>query len=980
MRAAISCQRRGILSSGKIGLTIRYMGPANDASAAMEFGRFRVLPRRRQLIADNQPVELGGRGFDLLMALIETRGEVVSKQTLMERVWPGRIVDENNLLIQMSVLRRALAADSHLIRTIARQGYQFTGEIRTILDEPDVRAVAELPEQVPPLSRPSTNLPESVSELIGRGAELEKILDLSASRRLVTLTGAGGIGKTRLGFEVARELLPKFADGVWVAELAPLSDPDLVPVTVASVLRVKLTSRMASPESIAAALGSKQILLVLDNCEHVLDAAAQMAEALLRANPAARVIATSREPLRAEGEWVYRVPPLAVPPLDNPDSEDPLRYGAVRLFAERAREAAANVSPDARLSASIAGICRRLDGIPLAIELAAARAASMGIDGLAAQLEDRFRILTTGRRTVMPRHQTLRGTFDWSYGLLTELERAGLRRLAVFAGGFAPRDAGAVVADDEIPILEVDDCLARLVAKSLVTADVGGPVPRYRLLETTRAYALEKLAGSGEFDAVARCHANHYLDLFERAEVEADTRPTQEWLADYGLQIDNLRAALDWAFSPLGDTSIGVRLTAAAVPLWVHLSPAEECRARVERALAAMAAAAGRDTRREMQLNAALAASLKYSRGAVAEIEASATKALQIAESRDDIEYQLRSLWHLWSFRISSGQHHAALTMAERFQALAATRSGPSDRLIGERVIGVSRYYLGDLLDARRHLERVLAYDVTPARTLQFVRFQVDPWAGARAFLSRILWLQGLPDQAMRSAERSVAEARATHHATSLGFALAGAAFPIALWSGDLTAAERYVDMLLDQSTTHGLARWSNFGRCYQGALVIHRGDFDSGMQNLRAAFAEPAKAESARLSAFIITATASYAGQIADGLPAIEEAIVQSELIEERWLIAELLRVKGETLLWRRAPGAAAEAESHFHRALDLARQQGALSWELRAATSLARLWRDQDRRRQAHELLAPVYDRFTEGFASVDLRTAKALIEEIS
>jgi len=330
-----------------------------------------------------------------------------------------------------------------------------------------------------------------------------------------------------------------------------------------------------------------------------------------------------------------------------------------------------------------------------------------------------------------------------------------------------------------------------------------------------------------------------------------------------------------------------------------------------------MAAAAGRDARREMQLNAALAASLKYSRGAVAEIEASGTKALQIAESCDDIEHQLRSLWHLWSLRISSGQHRAALTMAERFQALAAKRSDSSDRVSGERMLGVSRYYLGDLLNARRHLERVLAYDVTPARTWQFVRVQVDPRAGARAFHSRILWLQGLPDQAMRSAESSVAEARATHHAASLGLPLAAAACPIALWFGDLAAAERYVDMLLDQSTTHGLARWSSFGRCYQGLIAIRRGDVTTGLRLLRDASDEPAAAGSAtRLSASLISAASRHAGQIADGLPAIEEAIVRSEFTEERWLIAEVLRVKGEILLWRGAPGAAAEAESQLCRA----------------------------------------------------------------
>jgi predicted ATPase len=233
----------------------------------------------------------------------------------------------------------------------------------------------------------------------------------------------------------------------------------------------------------------------------------------------------------------------------------------------------------------------------------------------------------------------------------------------------------------------------------------------------------------------------------------------------------------------------------------------------------------------------------------------------------------------------------------------------------------------------------------------------------------------------MRTAERSVADARATNHATSLGNALAVAACPIALWSGDLAAAEHYVEMLLDHSTRYVLGRWRAFGRCYQGLLVIQRGDVDAGLRLLRAVFAEPTTADSAaRLFAFLISATPGHAGQIAGRLTAFEEAIDRSGLTEERWLSAELLRVKGEYLLLRGAPGAEAAAEDHFRQALDCARRQGALSWELRAATSLARLWRDQARNKEACALLAPVYDRFTEGFATADLRAAKSLIEEIS
>jgi predicted ATPase len=332
----------------------------------------------------------------------------------------------------------------------------------------------------------------------------------------------------------------------------------------------------------------------------------------------------------------------------------------------------------------------------------------------------------------------------------------------------------------------------------------------------------------------------------------------------------------------------------------------------------------------------------------------------------------------LWSFYTGSGRHHVALTLAQRFHALAATRSDPNDRLIGDRIIGTSQYYLGDLLSAQCHLERVLARYVAPAQKWQIFRFEVDQWAAARISLARILWLQGLPDQAMRTAESSVADARATNHAMSLGQALALAACPIALFMGDLGAAEHYVEMLVDHSTRHALARWRAWGLSHQGMLAIKRGDLSSGLRLLRAGLQEPGAAGTVpQFFTSLLAEALGRAGQIADGLAAIEEAIGRSEPTEERWAIAEFLRIKGELLLLQRERDAAAAAEDHFRQALDWARRQGALSWELRAATSLARLLRDQNRSTEAIALLAPVYDRFTEGFDTDDLKAAKAMID---
>lgn len=954
------------------------MDLTSETPAIIEFGRFRVLPHRRELLADGRPVQLGGRTFDVLMALIEASGVVVSKDALMNRVWPNRIVEESSLHVQISALRNAFGADRKLIRTISGRGYQFTGEVRTVSARPDTQAVVPTAVSVPAPSRPQTNLSEPVTELIGREVEVQEVLGLTATRRLVTLTGAGGIGKTRLGLEVARRLLPEFADGVWIIELAPLSDPDLVPATVATALGLDLAGDVVSPERIANALVAKQLLLVLDNCEHLVGAAASMAEAVVRASPAARVMATSREPLRAEGEWLYRVPQLAVPTEGSWDEEDPLRYGAVRLFVARARAAEPQYSPDGRGVAAITAICRHLDGIPLAIELAAAHMNAFGVEELADRLDHCFDLLTSGRRTALPRHQTLRATLDWSYQLLSEPERVVLRRLAIFAGGFTLQAASTIASTDQIAGSNIVDCAANLVAKSLVAADLDGATGWYRLLETTRAYALEKLTQSGEFEQGARRHAEYCRDLLERAEAEPETRPASEWLAAYGRRIYNLRAALDWAFSPGGDASLGVALTAAAVPLWMQLSLVDECGGRAEQALAVLSGGASPDTRREIKLRAALAVSLRYSRGAVPETGAALTKALELAERLDDVDYQLRSLWELSSFHINSGQYSAALALAQRFCTLAANRSDPGDRLIGERLIGVSEHLLGDQESARRHLERVLADDIIPGRK-QVIPFQVDPQVAARVFLARILWLQGFPDQAMRSAESCVEDARAANHGLSFCYALAHGACLIALLIGDLAAADHYVGMLLDHPTGHWLTPWRAYGRCHQGALAIERGDLNAGLRLLRAAFELDRGSRSAlvRVNTVLMIEALGRTGQILDGLALVEGAIARSEETEGRWLIADFLRVKAELLLLRSADGAATAAEDHFRQALDWARQQGALSWELRAATSLARLLRDQNRSAEAMALLAPIYNRFTEGFETADLKAAKALID---
>jgi len=958
-----------------------------ELPVSVAFGRFRLLPHRRELLANGQPIKLGGRAYDVLLALIEAHGAVVSKEALIAGVWAGRIVEENALQVQISVLRAALR-EPGLIRTVSGRGYQFTGTIEPLARDVSERPGAGLPEASRCLVPPTSNLPEPLSELIGRSDAISECLSLADKHRLVTFTGAGGIGKTRLAVATAHRLLPEFADGVWLAEFSPLADPGLVPAAVATALGLGLAGDITA-RRVAQALAGRRILLLLDTCEHVVAAAAMMTEALLQANLRLHVIATSREPLKAEGEWVYPVPPLAVPGENTDNDGSFLQYGGVRLFLERARAVKPHFAPDQGQTAMMAGICRRLDGMPLAIELAAARAATLGIEELAARIDDRFDLLSGGRRTALPRHQTLRATLDWSHDLLPELERTILHRLAVFAGAFNFEAASAIASGPDIGSLEVLDGLPNLVTKSLVAVDFHDAEVRYRLLDTTRAYALEKLDDNGERERLLRRHAEYYRDLFERAEAEWETRPTVEWLENYVWCIGNLRAALDWAFSPSGDASIGVALTAAAVPLWMHLSLLGECRGRAEQALAACDLGKGGDPRRQMKLYAALASSSYWGAAgmhthvAVAELGALWTKELEIAERLDDAEYQLRALWGLCGFHLGIGDFQIALETAQRFRTLAAKRQRRNDELSGERMTGIVQHFLGDQVSARRHTEHMLAnFIVSDERPHDAIRFQFDQRVVARTILARILWLQGFPDEALRTAKGAVDEARAINHPVSLCHALTFAACPIMLWVDDLAAAEHYIALLFALSARYALPSWDAMGRTFQGVLAIRRGDLGPGLRQLRADFDELG-AVSDWISALLLNELASgfaRAGQTAEGLAAVEQAIERAEHTKARWLLPELLRIKGELLLLRTPTGATVTAGDHFRHALVWARRQGALSLELRAAASLARLLHYQGSSADAKTVLQPVYDRFTEGFDTTDLKAARALLDAFS
>ncbi|HUN40289.1 MAG TPA: winged helix-turn-helix domain-containing protein [Acetobacteraceae bacterium] len=944
----------------------------------ISFGPFRLIPTQRLLLEGDKPVRLGSRAFEILVALVERAGEVIRKEDLLARVWPRTFVEDSNLKLQVSTLRRALGdgqGGRRYVLTIPGQGYNFVAPV-------NVESPAATPPPAAIAPARAHNLPLALTRMIGREEAVAALVSRLSRERLVTIVGAGGIGKTTIALAVAEHTIPDYEHGVWMIDLAPVGDPRLVPSAVATVLGLEIRSDNPLP-GLAAGLRDKRMLLLLDNCEHVIEAAAVLATEVLSQAPGVTMLATSRELLAIAGEAGYRLGPLTSPlPSPGVTAAEAAAFPAVQLFVERVT---ANVEDFALTDTNVSlvvEICRRLDGLPLAIEFAAPRVEALGIQGLAARLDDSLPVLNGWRRTATPRHRTMGAVLDWSYQLLKEDEQQFLRALGIFSGTFTVEAAAAVAADSAAGSGDAINRLADLVAKSLVVADVSETIPRFRLLDTTRGYALGKLREASEWQEYAHRHAEYLRDVMRIAEAEWETRTTLEWRASYAQQTDDVRAALNWAFSPAGDTMIDVALTAAAVPLFCELWLLEECRARAERALAALEQADADDDRHRMQLYAAVASSQAYTLVAARDTRAAWNATLRIADALGDTEYQLRALWGIWGTHVNRGEFREGLAVAKRFSGLAATASDANDRLVGDRLTGAALHFLGDQQGAREHIERMLAAYVTPTRRSHALRFQSDQRVTAHMYLARILWLQGFPDQAQKVAEANVLDAERTGHPQSLCNALAGAACPVAFLAGNLEAARRYTTMLLDQTAREVLELWHAHAICFYGELLIRCGDVGMGLQRLELGTEQLVRSSFGQyILAFLSTLAAGFAaaGQVSRAQDVIDNAIAQSEQSEACWYLPELLRVRATITLRTYGSDGAVAAEEGLVRSIDLARSQAALSWELRASMDLARLWRDRGYVSEASTLLSGVHGRFVEGHGTADLQAAKDLLQTL-
>ena len=949
-------------------------GGSLGTHGVVSFGPFCLFVGERRLEKDDESLQLGGRALDTLIALVDRAGEVVTQKELIARVWPDVTVEEANLRVHIANLRKALGdgrEDARYIVTVPGRGYCFVAPV-----------TAAAPQSSPPrettVSDRLQRLPPRLTRMIGRD---DNICALSAQLmmyRFVSIVGAGGVGKTTVAISVAHALLDGFNGAVYFVDLAALTDAKLVPTTVARALGFMMQTKDPL-RSLPAFIGDRKILLVLDNCEHVIDAAAMVAERIVGEAPQTHVMTTSREALRVEGEHVHLLYALDCPPEDvSLTSAEALNYPAAQLFMERAVASGYDGVLNDVDAQIVTTICRRLDGIPLAIELAASRAGPLSIRGVGELLDSRFSLLWRGRRTALPRHRTLNAMLDWSYSLLSQHEKAVLGRLSVFVGDFTLDAACSVAADAEIDQASSTRAITSLLAKSLISKTESRGSTYYRLLETTRTFAATKLAERGEANRVARRHAKFFSEFLQHDQL-VQSRLGERNLSGYAAHIGNVRAALQWAFSDDGDVTLGVELAAWAAPLFVGLSLLEECTRWCERALAGLDDAA-QGTRQEMILQEALALSLMYTGGNSDQVRAAIERGLHLEETFGHVPRKLQLFLSLYSLLMRLADFRGALKVAEQSATFAETAKDQAGLLVADFMLGGAYHYIGDQAAAQFYGERAMARAAELGTSVpSFVGF--DHRTYAPVSLTRALWLRGFADRARSIAKTAIDEAVSGVHPISICVSLAYGS-PVFLWSGDLRSVENYTARLIEYAGRHSIEPYRAVGLALKGAVAIGRDELESGIDLLRGALEI---LTTLRLNIFVTEFMGALAdglrkhGQVEEALLTIDRAIGRATDCGSTFDMAELLRIKAQILAAIPQYGRDSVMNC-LTEALAVAKAQSALALELRSTIDLAHLLAEGGQRDQARHDLALIYGRFTEGFETADLRAARQLMADLT
>jgi predicted ATPase len=815
---------------------------------------------------------------------------------------------------------------------------------------------------------PQAALPARRLDVVGREEAIARVVAQLKAHRFVTILAAGGMGKTTVAMAAVHEAVADYPDGVFVVDLAPAIDRGLLAQRVASAVGC-ITGDTEAHVVLQQWAHGRRALVVLDSCEHVIDAAAEVAEALGGAGSAVAVLATSREPLRARGEWLYRLAPMRLPqPGDAVSAAQALQFPALRLFMERAMA----VDPGFALADAdvplLVSLCTRLDGIALAIEIVAARVDSLGIAALANQLESLWLHLPVRHRSAPARHSTVAALLDWSYRLLSPIEQMVLRRLSVFRNGFSTALAVEVVADDGmVSADEVRETLLDLVTKSLVAPGRGGDPDRRRLLDTTRAYAGRKLDEAGERNAVSLRHARWLAGALVEADEAWNRMARPQWMARYSPLIDDIRAAIDWAFTPGGDVALGVDLTISGFAIGRQMLLIDEFTDRAKLAidaieahgddLAARHGQADSDARRKRLtfLIACLGMGGNFSLAPTLEAAASSLT------GADQLLQRFAGFNGMWAMAVFRGDFKDGGVWADRMEQLAATIGDPVAHLVAGRIQAQTMHFGGRHAVAAEKARCVLA-DAWRTIPLSYNPSPVELRVSMRLTLARALWMQGRPDSAAAMANEAMEQALGDSPLAQCQV-IVMAALVIAMWSDLPESARALANQLVDLEKLLGFSHWLRWSRSLRAMVALREDGHVPAMADA-SWFDEPEPV-------------------LADHLATLDERWLTPRCIHRvesgmvGWCAPEALRLQGERALREGSAADLLRGEDFLRRSLALAREQGAASWELRAATSLARHWRKHDRTSEARAVLEPVFARFTEGFATGDWLAARGLVE---
>ena len=923
----------------------------------LRFGPFELSIGERALRRAGDVLPLGGRALDILIHLAERPGEVIAKQELIDHVWSDVTVEEGSLRVHVAAIRKALGDGqfgNRYIANVKARGYSFVGSVAGI----DVSAENDAGRQL-------ARLPARPRRMVGRDLVLSEVKDNLRAERFVTLLGPGGIGKTTIAVAAGHATAEEFGGEVYFADLGSLADPDLVVRAIGTSLGLVLKSNDESTELVDL-IRSKRLLIILDSCEHVIKAVASVAEQLFQGAEQVHLLATSRELLRVEGEHCCRILPLDSPPAESEQTVDAvLRYPAVQLFVERVAARGSNFVLTDSEAPFVAEMCRRLDGVPLAIELAAGPVAALGVRSTVARLVSRLELPKLGHRTAVPRHQTLKATLDWSYDLLSEVERIVFRRIARFVEHFSLEGARHVAGEQGSDDGEIFDAIAGLVEKSLIATRLDQGEPQYRLLDTTRAYAIGKLEKHGEFDPISLRHAEYVARQLESQRETLSGLPRVERVAAYSRQLSNVRSALEWSFGPHGNDEIATRLAAASTHLFMELSLLIECQGWAEQAIARLGDH-HKNTRREMEICASLPLALMHTEGSKRQVRSAFSRALEVAVMQQDLAYELRLLSGLFMYSRWTTDIDGALDIAARSQKVALKTQDPDDMAFAESMLGAANHLAGNHLVAEKHFEAGLRHAASGSR-LRAGHHLFHHTSLLLVGMARSLLYRGLPDRSLDYARLAIEEGEESDHPATLCRSLS-LVLPVYLALDDWQRSEQYIAQLTDLSTAHALKPYRAIATGLRGRWLLLQNDIRDGIPLLKRASEELEGQRHDMLHMdFVCDLGAGLAalGQHEEALTLVVNALDVQKRGGKFLYVPALFRVKGLILASRSAEDYP-EAEKSLLSSIEWARRQSATLFELKSAIDLSELLLSQKRMPEAYRHISAALGQTSDGIVS--------------